>query len=301
MKATGLDDEEYRRLFERRNELRRFLRWSEQQAHEVGLTDAHHQLLIAIRAHPEPIGPTIGDVAQHLVLRHHSAVELVQRAEAANLVIRSEDPDDKRRVRLRLSEAGVDALARLAAVHEEELRVLSGDAQRFSGSFAAASNGDLAANAGAAGATMAPAAAAANDGPAEEVDRRRDQPEVAALRVCWVYDRPGPEVGRRVLVDRLWPRGIRADDAPFDEWLGAIAPSNALRRMQADEPERFDDFAVRYRDELADRHADVLDRLEAFAMTAPLTLITATTELAHSAAAVLAQDLASRIGRRLQG
>src|SRR5919198_3816810 len=81
-------DEDYRHLLELRTGLRRFLRWSEEQAQAAGVSPAQHQLLLAIRGHPDPRGPTIGDVAEYLLLRHHSAVGLVNRAQAAGLVER---------------------------------------------------------------------------------------------------------------------------------------------------------------------------------------------------------------------
>ena len=71
-----------------RTGLRRFLHWSEHQARAAGITPAQHQLLLAIKCHPDAAGPTIGDVANYLVLRHHSAVGLVDRAAAAGLVTR---------------------------------------------------------------------------------------------------------------------------------------------------------------------------------------------------------------------
>jgi DNA-binding MarR family transcriptional regulator len=120
-----LDDADYARLLEFRTGLRRFLRWSEQQAAAAGLTPAQHQLLLAIRGHQGADGagevPTIGDVADHLLLRHHSAVELIDRAVAAGLVERRPDPVDQRQVRLVLTAAGAQRLEHLSALHLEEL------------------------------------------------------------------------------------------------------------------------------------------------------------------------------------
>ncbi len=118
-------DAEYRRLLEFRTSLRRFLHWSEEQAHAAGLTPAQHQLLLAIRGHEDERGPTIGDVAESLLLRHHSAVGLVDRAVEAGLVMRQPDPDDHRVVRLRLTPAGARKLRKLSKVHLEELRRLA--------------------------------------------------------------------------------------------------------------------------------------------------------------------------------
>src|SRR5919108_1411108 len=94
---------DYQALLQLRTGLRRFLRWSERQAAGAGLTPAQHQLLLAIRGHPDPKGPTIGDVARYLLLRHHSAVGLVDRAESAGLVVRGPDPTNHSMVRLRLT------------------------------------------------------------------------------------------------------------------------------------------------------------------------------------------------------
>jgi DNA-binding MarR family transcriptional regulator len=117
--ARGLQDEDFERLLAFRDGLRRFLHWSEDQAKSVGLTAAQHQLLLAIRGHGS--APSIGDVAAHLLLRHHSAVELVDRAVAAGLVDRVRDRDDDRVVRLRLTALGRRRVEALAGAHLEEL------------------------------------------------------------------------------------------------------------------------------------------------------------------------------------
>jgi DNA-binding MarR family transcriptional regulator len=114
-----LGDADYQRLLQFRTGLRRFLHWSEEQAATAGLTAAQHQLLLAIRGHADPRGPTIGDVAGYLLLRHHSVVGLVDRA--AGLVERREDEDDRRVVRLWLTPRGSAVLAQLSQLHMEEL------------------------------------------------------------------------------------------------------------------------------------------------------------------------------------
>jgi DNA-binding MarR family transcriptional regulator len=118
-------DDDYRRLLELRTGLRRFLRWSEQHAHAAGLTPAQHQLLLAIRGHRDERGPTVGDVAGYLLLRHHSAVGLVDRAEAAGFVTRQQDPDNLSIVRLQLTEHGAAQLETLSEQHLEELAHLA--------------------------------------------------------------------------------------------------------------------------------------------------------------------------------
>jgi DNA-binding MarR family transcriptional regulator len=124
-RSPQIGDADYQRLLEFRTGLRRFLRWSEEQAQSAGVSPAQHQLLLAIRGHRDTRGPTIGDVADYLLLRHHSAVELVNRAEHAGLVQRRQDRDDHRVVRLQLTALGAEKLRRLTAVTLEELARLS--------------------------------------------------------------------------------------------------------------------------------------------------------------------------------
>jgi DNA-binding MarR family transcriptional regulator len=119
--VVTLEQRHYERLLDFRTGLRRFLRWGADQAAMAGLIPAQHQLLLAIRGHPDPAGPTIREVAGYLLVRHHSAVELVDRA-GAGLVERRQDGDDLRAVRLCLTADGADRLARLSALHPEELR-----------------------------------------------------------------------------------------------------------------------------------------------------------------------------------
>jgi DNA-binding MarR family transcriptional regulator len=121
----ALTDDDYERLLAFRTDLRRFLRWSEQAAAAAGLTPAQHQLLLAVRGNPDPSGPTIGDVAAALLLRHHSAVGLVDRAVTAGLVRRMPDAHDHRVVRLELTPRGARSLDRLAQAHLIELADLA--------------------------------------------------------------------------------------------------------------------------------------------------------------------------------
>ena len=120
-RRTGrrLDQADYERLLGLRDGLRRFLHWSEEQAKAVGLTGPQHQLLLAIRGHAGT--PSIRDVADHLLLRHHSVVELIDRAVRLGLVQRVADPEDQRVVRLSLTSEGGRRLEALAAAHVEEL------------------------------------------------------------------------------------------------------------------------------------------------------------------------------------
>src|SRR4051794_39293001 len=116
---------DFEALLEFRTALRRFNHWSEEQARAVGLTHAQHQLLLAVKGHPGSEPPTIGDVADYLLLRHHSAVELVNRVQAAGLLERNKDAKDARIVRLRLTEDGERCLEKLTSLHLAELGQLA--------------------------------------------------------------------------------------------------------------------------------------------------------------------------------
>src|SRR3954462_9989273 len=113
--STDVTDRDYEELLAFRDRLRRFLHWSESEALDAGITPAQYQLLLAIRGHDGR--PTVGDVADHLLLRHHSVVELVDRAERAGLVTRQIDAHDHRIVRLRLTRTGATRLATIAPAH----------------------------------------------------------------------------------------------------------------------------------------------------------------------------------------
>ncbi|MEV0131027.1 DUF488 family protein [Dactylosporangium sp. NPDC050688] len=107
-----------------------------------------------------------------------------------------------------------------------------------------------------------------------------------------VYDDPSSGDGCRVLVDRVWPRGLSKDAARLDEWLKDVAPSTPLRRWYGHRPERFTEFRRRYLAELADpQRAAAMDRLRDLIRTRTVTLLTATRDVEHSQAAVLAEQL----------
>ena len=114
----------------------------------------------------------------------------------------------------------------------------------------------------------------------------------AEVRVRRVYDPPDPADGRRVLVDRLWPRGMSKSAAALDEWLRAVAPSDELRRWYGHEVGKFAEFRDRYLAELrTPERAKALAHLRELADPGPLTLLTATKDVQHSEAAVLAEHL----------
>lgn len=123
--TQGLSHEDYQNLLAFRCALRRFLHWSQAKAAGVGLTPSQYQLLLAVKGHPGKRGPTVGDLAGYLLLRPHSAVELIDRAEASGLVDRWEDPDDRRVIRVRLTAEGERRLDQLVPAHLDELQQLA--------------------------------------------------------------------------------------------------------------------------------------------------------------------------------
>jgi uncharacterized protein YeaO (DUF488 family) len=107
-----------------------------------------------------------------------------------------------------------------------------------------------------------------------------------------VYDEPARSDGKRVLVDRVWPRGVRKEDAHLDEWLRDVAPSTELRRWYGHVPERFAEFRRRYLAELGESpQREAAEHLRSIAGQGDLTLLTATRDVKHSQAAVLADWL----------
>jgi uncharacterized protein YeaO (DUF488 family) len=111
-----------------------------------------------------------------------------------------------------------------------------------------------------------------------------------AIHVRRIYDADGE--GYRVLVDRLWPRGVSKTDAKLDEWAKEIAPSTDLRRWYGHEPDRFAEFAARYRAELkGSPAAEEVTRLRRLGRRRRVVLVTATRDVDRSGAAVLAKVL----------
>jgi DNA-binding MarR family transcriptional regulator len=123
--ATRVRDGDYERLLAVRTRLREFEHWSAEQAVTHGLTANQHQLLLAVRGHPGSAAPTIGEVAAYLMVRHNTAVELVDRAQELGLLARQRDTHDHRVVRLSLTRAGQARIAALSEAHLEELTRLA--------------------------------------------------------------------------------------------------------------------------------------------------------------------------------
>jgi len=113
---------EYRALAEFRYQLRRFLRFSEEAARAVGLEPQQHQLLLALKGLPAGHAATVGELAERLQIHHHSAVELINRMVERDLIERSRDENDQRRVNISLTANGDEVLRKLSLLHHEELR-----------------------------------------------------------------------------------------------------------------------------------------------------------------------------------
>ena len=122
---------DYEELLGFRTALRRFLAWSEEQARGAGLTPAQHQLLLAIKGHPGASAPTVGELADYLVTKHHSVVELIDRAVDAGVVERRRDEDDGRVVHMVLTPLGEERIEKLSRLALEELRDLPRFLPRF--------------------------------------------------------------------------------------------------------------------------------------------------------------------------
>ena len=122
--AVPLSKRDFEALAQFRFGIRRYLRFSEETVRRDGLTPQQYQLLLALKGFPGRDWATVREVAERLQLRHHSVVELVDRAQTEGLVERGPDPDDRRLVRVLLTEHGERVLARLSALHRAELHRL---------------------------------------------------------------------------------------------------------------------------------------------------------------------------------
>jgi len=116
-----LTSKDYRSLAEFRYQIRQFLRFSENAALNAGLNPRQHQLLLALKGLPEDVEPTIGELAGRLHLRHHSAVELIDRLSEAGYVRRRRSAEDRRHVMVEITKSGEAILQKLSFIHRQEL------------------------------------------------------------------------------------------------------------------------------------------------------------------------------------
>ena len=114
-----------------------------------------------------------------------------------------------------------------------------------------------------------------------------------AVHIQRVYDSPSPSGGKRILVDRLWPRGLSKEKASVDLWLKEVAPSDELRKWFAHDPAKWTEFQRRYKEELKARHAE-LAQLRQEAKHRTITLLYGAHDQEHNQAVVLAKMLAER-------
>jgi len=133
-----VSDAGYAHLAALREGIRRYLAWAEQRAREHRMTPAQVQLALAVRSHPDPAGPTLTELADTLLLRHHSVVGLVDRAENAGLVARARDSEQHSRVHVSLTPAGAERLKALSALHLEWLAEHGDDLAAVWSSFSTA-------------------------------------------------------------------------------------------------------------------------------------------------------------------
>ena len=119
--------------------------------------------------------------------------------------------------------------------------------------------------------------------------------KAAHIRLQRVYDPPGAEDGTRILVDRLWPRGLTKERVHMDHWLKAIAPSDELRHWFGHDPAKWPEFETRFRAELAANPAPVAE-LERFCRAGRVTLLYAAHDTEHNNAVVLGKLMRERVG-----
>lgn len=118
----------------------------------------------------------------------------------------------------------------------------------------------------------------------------------ATVRVRRVYDEVRQDDGARVLVDRVWPRGMKKESARLDEWVKTVAPSTELRKWYGHDPDKFAEFRRCYQQELQSSEAEeALDTLRQRAKSSTLTLLTAAKDVEHSQAQVLADLLTDNV------
>jgi len=110
------------------------------------------------------------------------------------------------------------------------------------------------------------------------------------IRIKRVYDPPRPEDGKRILIDRLWPRGIRKEDLQMDEWLKEIAPSDKLRKWFSHDPKKYEEFKKRYAEELEDK-SEILERIKGEAKRGRVTILFSARDTEHNNATVLKELL----------
>ena len=114
------------------------------------------------------------------------------------------------------------------------------------------------------------------------------------IKVNRIYDPVSPDDGKRILVDRLWPRGIKKDEAEINEWLKDIAPSDGLRKWFSHDPNKWQEFKNRYIKELKN-NSELIERLKAVAKKEKVTLLFSAKDVEHNNAVVLKEVIEEKI------
>lgn len=122
----------------------------------------------------------------------------------------------------------------------------------------------------------------------------RNRIKASNVRLKRAYEPPVDNDGTRVLIDRLWPRGVKKTDAALDQWAKDIAPSTALRKWFGHDPARWQEFRIRYAAELR-QHKDQLKQLRALARSGPITLVYSAHDEVHNDAVALRDLLLGRM------
>ena len=125
--ARDLTAQDYRALAEFRYQIRRFLHFSEEAARLAGINPQQHQLLLTLKGLPKGVEPNIGEIAERLHIRHHSAVELTDRLTERQLVQKRQSPVDRRRVLLEITAHGEAVLRKLSLIHRAQLESVGSD------------------------------------------------------------------------------------------------------------------------------------------------------------------------------
>jgi uncharacterized protein YeaO (DUF488 family) len=110
------------------------------------------------------------------------------------------------------------------------------------------------------------------------------------IKIKRVYDPPEPEDGKRILIDRLWPRGIKKENLKMDEWLKEIAPSDKLRKWFSHDPKKYEEFKKRYVKELEDK-SEILERIRREAKKGRVTILFSAKDTEHNNATVMKELL----------
>ena len=110
------------------------------------------------------------------------------------------------------------------------------------------------------------------------------------VKIKRIYETPSPDDGKRIYIDRLWPRGIKKEEVKMDEWLKEISPSDRLRKWFGHDPSKYAEFKIRYKKEL-EKHSEILERIKKEAKKESVTLLFSAKDVEHNNAIVIEELL----------